>query len=468
MLVHMRLYNSLSRKVEDLVPLEEGRVRMYACGPTVYRYAHIGNMRTFLLTDLIRRALEFEGYEVLQVMNITDVGHMVDESSTEAVDKMQVAMEDEGLQPLQIAEKYTQAFLEDTRAIGIEPAHQYPKATDHVDQMIAMTKVLIDRGHAYESEGSVYYDVRSFSTYGKLSGNTLDKLQPGHRDLEQAPGKRHHADFSLWKAAGPGRLMKWPSPWGEGFPGWHIECSAMSMEYLGDRFDIHTGGQDLKFPHHEDEIAQSEGAVGHEVVSIWLHGGFLRLGELKMAKSSGNVVRVKDLADAGFDPLSFRYLTFEARYRKEMDFSEGAMRAADLKVKQLRHRMAEWKAEGEPPAELPDDAAGLDRRFREAVADDLNMPQALVVLNEAVSSSVDGPAKYGLLAAWDRVLGLDLERDAREGFELPSDAQALVRERDEARSARDFARSDEIRDRLHSMGYEVMDTADGTRVRPRD
>jgi cysteinyl-tRNA synthetase len=461
----MRLYNSLSRKVEDLVPLEEGQVRMYACGPTVYRYAHIGNMRTFLLTDLVRRALEFEGYQVLQVMNITDVGHMVDESSAQAVDKMQVAMEDEGLQPLQIAEKYTQAFLEDTRAIGIEPAHRYPKATDHVDQMIAMTKVLVDRGHAYESEGSVYYDVRSFSTYGNLSGNTLDKLQPGHRDLEQAPGKRHHADFSLWKAAGPGRLMKWPSPWGEGFPGWHIECSAMSMEYLGDRFDIHTGGQDLKFPHHEDEIAQSEGAVGHEVVSIWLHGGFLRLGELKMAKSSGNVVRVKNLQESGYDPLSFRYLTFQSRYRKGMDFSLDAMHGADFKVNYLRRRMNDWKTFPRP-SQLSAKGLMFDQRFRMAVSDDLDMPRALVVVNEVVPAVLSDGEKYVLLESWDHVLGLDLERFAREGFVVPPEILTVAQDRELARAQGDFAAADVIRDNLRALGWEVMDTPTGPRVVP--
>jgi cysteinyl-tRNA synthetase len=465
----MRLYNSLTRRVEELEPVEPGKVRMYACGPTVYRYAHIGNFRTFLLSDLLRRALEFEGYDVTLVMNITDVGHMTDESSTAAVDKMQLAMEDEGLQPLEIARKYTEEFMADAELIGIRPADVYPRATDHVPQMVEMTRTLVERGHAYEAEGSVYFDVQSFPAYGRLSGNTLDKLQPGHRDLEQAPGKRHHADFSLWKAAGPGRLMKWPSPWGEGFPGWHIECSAMSIEYLGERFDVHTGGQDLKFPHHEDEIAQSEGAVGHEVVATWVHGGFLRLTGQKMAKSTGNIVRVGTLQEAGFDPLSFRYLTFEARYRKEMDFSDEAMRAADQKVKQLRHRMAEWGAAGDVPPSLGAAASRLDRRFREAVADDLNMPHALVVLNEAVSSAdVDGPSKYALLASWDHVLGLDLEREARDGVTVTSEVQDLVRRRDEARGRRDFAGADRLRDELIAAGYEVMDTAEGTKVRPRD
>ncbi|HXF72734.1 MAG TPA: cysteine--tRNA ligase [Actinomycetota bacterium] len=464
----MRLYNTLTRRVEEVVPLEDRRIRMYTCGPTVYRYAHLGNLRTFLLADLVRRALEFEGYEVFQVMNITDVGHMTDESSPEAIDKMLLAAEDEGLSPREIAEKYTEAFLEDAAAIGIQPAHVYPRATEHIPEMLELTERLVERGHAYVVEGgTVYYDVRSFPGYGKLSGNTLDKLRPGHRDLETDPRKRHHADFALWKAAGPGRLMKWPSPWGEGFPGWHIECSAMSMKYLGERFDLHTGGVDLIFPHHEDEIAQSEGATGHQVVSTWVHGGHLRLSGQKIAKSAGNVVRVHELAERGFDPRSYRYLTFQTRYRSEMDFSWEAMAAADEHVKRLRRRMAEWK-DAPRPAEPSEAGRGYDRRFRAAVADDLDLPEAVKVLNELVKAAEVAPGeKYALLSSWDRVLGLDLEREAREGFEVPAEVRALLEERDAARRRRDFATSDAIRARLVEMGFEVQDTAGGTVVRPR-
>ncbi len=464
----MRLYNTLTRRVDEIVPLEDRKVRMYSCGPTVYRYAHLGNLRTFLLADLVRRALEFEGYAVTQVMNITDVGHMTDESSPGAVDKMLLAAEDEGLTPLEIAEKYTKAFMEDTAAVGIRPAHVYPRATEHIPDMLELIERLVARGHAYVvPDGTVYYDVRSFPEYGKLSGNTLDNLKPGHRDLETDPRKRHHADFSLWKHAGPGRVMKWASPWGEGFPGWHIECSAMSMKYLGERFDIHTGGVDLIFPHHEDEIAQSEGAVGHQVINHWVHGGHLRLAGLKIAKSAGNVVRVGELADRGLDPLTFRYLTFQTRYRSEMDFTWEAMEAADTAVRRLRRRMAEW-AGAERPARLSPAAAELDRRFREAVADDLDLPAALRVLNEAVSATaVTAGEKYGLLSSWDAVLGLDLEREAREAWEPSPEVLRLLAERDAARGRRDFAAADALREQLLAMGLEVMDTPQGTRVRPR-
>ena len=460
----MRLYNTLTRRMDEVVPVDDRHVRMYTCGPTVYRYAHIGNLRTFLLADLVRRALEFEGYRVTQVLNITDVGHMTDDASDAGRDRMDIAVADERLTPLQIADKYTQAFLEDTTKVGLEPADVYPKATEHIPEMLELTERLVRNGHAYEVDGTVYYDVQSFPGYGKLSGNTLEQLRAGHRqEVEVDPNKRFHADFALWKKAGSTRLMKWDGPWGEGFPGWHVECSAMSMKYLGERFDIHTGGVDLIFPHHEDEIAQSEGAVGHEVISVWVHGGHLRLTGQKMAKSTGNIVRIGDLQQMGFDPLSFRYLTFQTRYRSEMDFSEEAMRAADQHVRRLRQRMVEW---GAPSPRLSDAARALDDRFRQAVADDLNMPQALVVLNEAVSADLPGGDRYALLVSWDAVLGLDLERDAREAWEPSDEMRALVSERDAARGVKDFAKADEIRDRLQAMGLEVMDTAEGTKIRP--
>jgi cysteinyl-tRNA synthetase len=462
----MRLHNTLTRSVEEIVPLEDGHVRIYTCGPTVYRYAHLGNLRTFMLADLIRRGLELEGLSVTQIMNITDVGHMTDESSPEAVDKMQLAVEDEGLAPLRIAEKYASAVFDDAAALGIRPADRYPKATEHIPEMIELTQRLIDNGHAYAVDsGSVYFDVTSFPGYGRLSGNTLDHLRSGHRDLETDSRKRHEADFSLWKAAGSDRVMKWPSPWGDGFPGWHIECSAMSMKYLGERFDLHTGGNDLIFPHHEDEIAQSEGAVGHPVVDTWVHGGHLRQSGQKISKSTGNVVRVHELVDRGLDPLAFRWLTFMTRYRSEMDFTWEAMQDADRRVKQLRRRMAGWA----PAAtELTATAAGFDRRFRRAVGDDLDMPTAVKVVNElATTDQVTDNERYALLAAWDRVLGLDLEREALASWEPTAEMRELMAERDRARGAKDYARSDELRGRLADLGLEVMDTNEGTTVRPR-
>ena len=463
----MRLYNTLTRALQEIHPAEDGHVRMYTCGPTVYRHAHLGNLRTFMLADLIRRALEFEGLRVTQIMNITDVGHMTDESSPEAVDKMQLAMEDEGLTPTQISQKYADAVFADAEALGIRPADRYPKATEHIPEMLELTQTLVDKGHAYVVDsGSVYYDVTSFPGYGRLSGNTIENLREGHRDLETDVRKKHAADFALWKAAGPGRLMKWDSPWGEGFPGWHVECSAMSMKYLGERIDIHTGGTDLRFPHHEDEIAQSEGAVGHPVVDVWVHGGHLRLAGQKIAKSTGNVVRVQELQERGMDPLSFRWLTFQTRYRSEMDFSWEAMEDADRRVKQLRRHMAEWTP---ATTDTGDPAEAFDARFREAVAADLDLPTAVKVVNELDHDPDVAPGqKYTLLASWDRVLGLDLEREARSTWEPTAAMLELMSGRDAARSGKDYATSDRIRDELAAMDLEVMDTPEGTRVRPRD
>jgi cysteinyl-tRNA synthetase len=462
----VRLYNTLSRSVEEVVPVDGEQVRIYSCGPTVYRYIHIGNMRSFMLGDLIRRALRFEGLDVRWIMNITDVGHMTDEVSDTGRDKMELAESDEGLSTGEIAEKYTQAFLEDADLVGIERADLYPRATDHIPEMISIIETLIEKGHAYEVDGTVYYDVTTFPAYGKLSGNTLDQLRAGHRtELAMDPAKRHAEDFALWKEAGANRLLKWPSPWGDGYPGWHIECSAMSIKHLGDRFDVHTGGNDNKFPHHEDEIAQSEGALGHPVVSIWAHGGFLQMGGQKMAKSAKNIKRVTDLAEEGIDPLAFRWFTFQTRYRSEMDFTWDALETADHRVKQLRRHVAEW---GPAADDLGTAAKEFDSRFREAVANDLDMPAAVRVVNDLDhTGEVPPPEKRSLLAAWDHVLGLDVEREARAAWEPTDEIRRLVAERDGARTAKDYARSDELRDELQAMDLEVMDTAEGTKVRPR-
>jgi cysteinyl-tRNA synthetase len=460
----VRLYDSLTRKLHEVVPVDGHAVKIYSCGPTVYRYIHIGNMRSFMLGDLIRRALRFEGRDVRWIMNITDVGHMTDEVSDTGRDKMELAQSDEGLTAAEIAQKYTDAFLQDADLVGIERADLYPKATEHIVEMIAVIEALIAKGHAYEVGGTIYYDVTTFPGYGKLSGNTLDQLRAGHRqELAVDPDKRHPEDFALWKKAGPDRALKWPSPWGDGFPGWHIECSAMSMKHLGERFDVHTGGNDNKFPHHEDEIAQSEAAVGHEVVTTWVHGGFLQMAGQKMAKSAKNIKRVTDLAEQGIDPLAYRMLCFGTRYRSEMDFSWDALEGQHRRLAEIRRKMAEWA-----PAEdtLSPDARDLDRRFREAVADDLDLPRAVVVLNEVLTAAIASGERYSLLSSWDAVLALDLERDAREGWEPTEEMRTLVTERDGARAAKDYATSDELRDRLQAMGLEVMDTPEGTKVRP--
>ena len=456
----IRLYNSLSRRVETLEPIDAERVAIYTCGSTVYRYAHIGNLRTYLFGDLLRRTLAYLGYGVLYVKNITDVGHMRHDLDT-GEDRMEQAAIDEGKSPAEIADFYTAAWLDDERTINILPADVMPKATDHIAEMIAIIETLLDRGLAYRVDGTVYYDVGTFSGYGRLSGQKVEATRAGHR-VEVESDKRSPQDFSLWKAAEPGRMMKWPSPWGEGFPGWHIECSAMSMKYLGERFDIHTGGIDLKFPHHEDEIAQSEGATGHQVVNLWMHGEFLTLDDAKMAKSAGNIIRVSELPSKGFQPLDFRYLALTAHYRSKLDFTEAAMQAAAAGLRRLRRAVAEAGPDAEAVELEVEPMAGYRGRFVEALSTDLGMPAALAAAHAvAAATDLTGAQRRALLLDFDRVLGLDLAAPTERGGELPEGAATLLARRADARAARDYATADRLRDELAALGVEVRDTPDG-------
>lgn len=455
----LRLRNTLTRTVDEVVPLEPGRIRMYTCGPTVYRYAHIGNLRSYLLADLIRRALLARGVDVFQVKNITDVGHLRDDQFDRGEDKMLVQARLEDKSPEEIARFYEATFHEDERAANILPAHLFPRATDHIGEMVAMTERLVDAGFAYGTEGNVYFSVVAFPGYGKLSGNTLDELRAGHRG-EVEPDKRDPADFALWKHAGERRLMRWPTArWGAGYPGWHIECSAMATKYLGEQFDIHTGGIDNVFPHHEDEIAQSEGALGHRVVGIWMHGEFLTMADAKMAKSTGNSIRVADLPDMGYEPLAFRYLALTAHYRSKLDFSADALHAAASGLARLRRAVA--AASPEPVDLAAEPMASYRARFTDAVADDLGTPRALAVA-QAVSSADDltDAQRRSLLLDFDRVLGLSLDVPVADA-PLPAGAEELLARRAGARAARDWALSDALRDELAALGVDVRDTAAG-------
>ena len=449
----MRLYNTLARRKEDLRPVNRVRVRIYSCGPTVYRYAHIGNLRTFMLPDLLRRSLEYLGYETEQVMNITDVGHLTDDSFDRGEDKMLVSARLENRSTAEIAAAYTDAFLEDIRKVNIRPADRYPRATDYIPQMIELVRILIAKGHAYEVAGTVYFDIASFAQYGRLSRNTTDSLLTGVRG-DPDPQKRHPGDFTLWKAGGEHRLQVWSSPWGPGYPGWHIECSAMSMSILGERFDLHTGGADNVFPHHEAEIAQSEAAAGHRVVGLWMHGGLLMLSGSRMAKSAGNFFRITELEERGFDPLAFRYLALQAKYRSPLNFDLAGLAGADRALRQVRERLAEWSRQGGPQDEsLIQD---WDSRFRAAIADDLDLPRAMALVAALAHSDLAPSSKGFLLARWDAVLGLDLNR-SRPAADLPPGADRLLAERETARAARDFERADWLREELRKLGVAVAD-----------
>jgi cysteinyl-tRNA synthetase len=464
----LEVTNTLTRSREPVARPGGGHVRMYSCGPTVYRFAHIGNLRTFLLGDLVRRVLEARGVQVRQVQNITDVGHMTDELFDAGDDKLLAAARRERRTPQEIAAAYTEAFFADTAAVGIRPADAYPRASQYVPQMIELVRRLLDRGHAYEAGGTVYYSVESFPGYGRLSGNSPERLAPGHR-VRIDPAKRHHADFVLWRAAGPRRVVTWPSPWGRGFPGWHVECSAMVLTELGEDVDLHTGGADLVFPHHEDEIAQSEGAVGHRVVRAWLHGAHLLAEGRKMAKSTGNVYDLRDLEARDVDPLALRLLFLQASYASQVGFTWEALGAAATALGRLRRRVAEWSstepASGRSDAEAAVVAA-YERRFLAAVEDDLDTPRALVVMAELEGDrSLPQAARAGVLLGWDRVLGLDLGREL--GATLPVGAEALIARREQARRARDWAAADALREQLAAIGVEVTDTAAGTSWRLR-
>jgi cysteinyl-tRNA synthetase len=457
----VRIYNTFTHAKQELRPVREGIVRIYSCGPTVYRYVHVGNLRTFMLPDLLCRSLEYLGYRTEQVMNITDVGHLTDDTFDRGEDKMLVSARLENKSPTEIAAYYTAAFMDDAAKLNIRRAAQYPNATHYVPQMIDLIAKLISRGHAYEVGGTVYYDIESFPAYGKLSRNTTDKLLAGSRgDVD--PRKRHPGDFTLWKAAGEHRLQVWPSPWGPGFPGWHIECSAMSISLLGDRFDIHTGGADNVFPHHEAEIAQSEGVTGHQVVGCWMHGGLLMLAGARMAKSAGNFFRISELEEQRFDPLAFRYLALQAKYRTKLNFTTELLAGADRALRHLRERIADWSSDSHPAAGTEHEVALFEGRFRAAIADDLDLPLVMALIAELTHSDVPPSAKASLLRSWDSVLGLDLGR-THSPVSLPDGAAALLESREKARAAKDFVTSDRLRSELAALGVSVADTPEGQR-----
>src|SRR4051812_10800763 len=462
----LRITDTRTRAAEEIRPAAGRTLTIYACGPTVYRYAHVGNMRTFLLGDLVTRAAEvLHSWQLKVVQNITDVGHLQDDTGIElsGEDRMLVAAREEGRDPFDIARFYEQQFHDDNAALNIRPAGAYPRASDSIELMVGLIATLIEKGNAYVgTDGSVYFDARSFPSYGALSGNKLDDLRAGHRAdaADLAAGKRFHADWALWKVAGPQRQMVWDTPWGSGFPGWHVECSAMSLHHLGESIDVHTGGIDLRFPHHEDERAQSEAAVGHEVVRRWVHGEHLLAEGRKMAKSTGNVVLVSDVEERGHDPLALRLFFLGGRYRQQMNLTEDALAAADKRLTRWRSRVAEWAESPSKPM-----CADYVERIYAALDDDLDTPAALVALGELEKEGTLPPgSKFETFVHVDRVLGLDLARDIgkpRVAVELPEGAQGLLDRRATAREAKDWTTSDSLRDELAAIGVAVADTADG-------
>ncbi|HEY8045308.1 MAG TPA: cysteine--tRNA ligase [Streptosporangiaceae bacterium] len=470
----LSLYDTRTRQAETIEPARRGRLSVYTCGPTVYRPAHVGNLRSYLLADLIRRNAGRHRLLVTSCQNITDVGHLADDSEIDpgGEDKVLAQARAEGKSALEIARVYEEAFHADCAALNIHPADSFPRASESIGMMIELIARLIESGHAYPVPGgSVYFDARSFPGYGELSGNRLADLRPGHRSgaragqppggqLSADPDKRFHADWALWKAAPAARELTYASPWGTGFPGWHTECSAMSLHYLGETIDVHTGGIDLRFPHHEDERAQSNSVTGHEVVRHWVHGEHLLFEGRKMAKSTGNVVLLADLTARGLDPLALRLAFLDHRYRQQLNLTWAVLESADRTVRRWRERVAEW-------ARSPSQAmcAQYVSEFNAAFDDDLDTPAALRVLRSLEKDSEIPPgSKFEMFAHADQLLGLDLARDiGREPAPrpLPDRAAELLEARAAARTAADWATADRLRDQLGTLGVTVTDTPDG-------
>lgn len=447
----LKLFNTLSRTKEEFVPLVPGKAGMYVCGPTVYNFAHIGNLRSYVFADLLRRVLEYNDFDVTHVMNITDVGHLQSDAD-EGEDKMVESARKNKKTPWEIAQHYTDDFMLRIQQLNIKTPTIICKATDHIQEMIDLTQSLLEQGFAYRIEGDgIYFDVQKLDEYGKLSGNRLDELKAGAR-VEVNDRKRHPADFALWKDAPPEHIMQWPSPWGQGYPGWHIECSAMAMKYLGKKIDIHTGGIDHIPIHHENEIAQSEAFTGDRWVNYWLHGEFLQVDNGKMSKSLNNFYTLADIVDRKYDPLTFRYLCINAHYRSQLNFTWEGLASAQTALNRLRQGYQN----------LPDD--GLDpnpdllQKFATAINDDLNVPLALSYAWEAVRSGV--PGSKALVARIDEVLGLNLGH--KETRDLPPELADLLEQRNQARANKDWSLSDQLRDQLAQKGVIVKDTKDGT------
>jgi len=463
----VRLFNSASRQVEPFVPLVPGQAGIYDCGPTVYDWQTIGNLYRYIVSDVQRRTLEYLGYRVKSVMNITDVGHIAGDVD-EGEDRMMIAAKREGRDPETLARKYTDQFMADRHKLNILDPHVMPKATAHIPEMIELIKRLIAKGNAYAAADGVYFDISTFPEYGKrLAGELTADLVAGAR-VDVNPNKRNPADFALWRAKKPGDLQFWDSPWGQGNPGWHIECSAMSMKYLGETFDIHSGGEDNLFPHHESEIAQSEAATGKPFVRYWTHVRFLKVDSGAMHKSAGNAYLLKDLESWGFDPLAFRMLVLNNKYRQPLDFTRAGLAGAQNRLDRWRGIIRDaWQATGGTPIDVaPEDPRRT--AFVGALTDDLNTPAALAqaeaILGDAATGDV-ATKRHALevLFDMDQVLALSLRERASDA-DLSAEERAALSERDEARKKGDYKRSDELRAELErKYGIRVKDTKDGTR-----
>ncbi len=487
----LSLYNTLTKTKEEFKPIHKGKVGIYTCGPTVYDYIHIGNLRSYLTADTLRRYLEYLGYEVRHIKNITDVGHLTEDDLAQGdsgEDKMIKKAQETKKTPDEIAAFYEKYFHKTEKEMNILSAHFFPKATLHIDQMIKLIKMLLKKGYAYEVKGNVFYDVTKFKNYGQLSGNTLTKLKVGAR-LEEHPDKKNSWDFALWLKAPKEHLMKWNSPWGKGYPGWHIECSAMSTEYLGDTFDIHTGGEDNIFPHHEAEIAQAEGATGKKFVNYWLHTRHLLVDGEKMSKSKGNFYRLEDIKKKGFTAMDLRLLLLSSHYRSPLNFTWKGMKQARKnrqKIEEFLRRLEKIarvnnknksvlsnKNKDEKIKKINDN---FQQKFEQALNDDLNTPLALSTLYEWINeinklinqNKIKAETAQTILSLWKKInhiLGLKISLTKEK--KIPSKVLNLAQEREEARRKKNFVQADELRNKINQAGYSIEDTAQGFQLKKK-
>jgi len=459
----LKLYNTLTRNKDEFVPLNKETVTMYSCGPTVYSEAHVGNMRAYLFMDSLRKVLKYNGYKLKHVMNITDVGHLVSDAD-EGEDKMEKAAREAKLSPWDIAKKYTERFLIDIDKLNIERPEHITPATKHIKEMEEYVKRIMDNGYAYETSKGIYFDTSKLPTYGELSRANLDKQLAGAR-IEVDTEKKNPLDFALWIKAPKNHIMKWESAWGMCYPGWHIECSAMGYKYLGEEFDIHTGGVDHIPIHHENEIAQARGAIGKNPAKYWIHNEFLLMDGGKMSKSLGNCYTVTNIEEKGYEPLAYRYLAFNSHYRNKLNFTWEGIEAAQVSLNRLRENYADHMNGNENIESSKIEQ--YKERFRDSINDDLNFPAALAIVWEVAKNSVRSKDYAKLLRHFDSVLSLNIDSDPfknEDKIEINSEVEELLEKRKEARTNKDFKLSDEIRDKLKELGYKVIDTKEGQKL----
>lgn len=468
----LKLYNSLGRKKQVFKPINENIVTIYSCGPTVYDYAHIGNFRSYIAWDLLVRYLKYLGYKTKVVKNITDVGHFTDDDEDSGIDKFEKAAKREKKDPLEIARFYTKIFVQEEKKLNISKPDFRPRATAQIKMMQEIIKALMRKGYAYKAYDGVYFDVSKFPKYGALSGNTPQKILAGAR-IEVNPNKKHPADFALWiRRVGKNKnhILHWTSPWGDGFPGWHIECSAMALRYLGKTIDIHTGGQDNKFPHHESEIAQSEAYSGKPLSRFWLHTGLMDIAGKKMSKSLGNFYSLRSVINKGFDPLAYRFWVLTAHYRSPMNFTwKGLKEASDNWTKIVEFYSTNIPRVGTGHCPLPTGRIYVtrqNRQFTAALNDDLNTPKAIAillqVLKDAHKDPRNAPAAAHLINKWDKVLGvLPTKTEKPKKITIPVKIKKLLAERQLARLAKDFKKADALRKKIERLDYEIIDEPNG-------